>query len=91
VVAALIAGQRQIRAGWAERELPRYIDVHKSQDILDMLGVELDTIPRLDIDPVDIAALEMTARDTTTADTAARDASARDTTSQQPTSGGRLS
>lgn len=49
VVTALNSRQLQARAGWVERELPRFIDVDKNHALLQTLGIDLDTIPRVDI------------------------------------------
>jgi hypothetical protein len=59
VVAALVSKQLQIRAEWVQREFSPYIEVHKSSAILSMLGIDLDSIPRVEITPLDEVSLDM--------------------------------
>jgi hypothetical protein len=59
VVADLNARQLQIRASWVERELPIYIDLSKSRSILLTLGVDLDSMARVDIEPPETISLDL--------------------------------
>jgi hypothetical protein len=51
VVAMLRSRQLHARADWVDRELPGLVDTYKNSALLQMLGIEPDTMPAVDAAP----------------------------------------
>jgi hypothetical protein len=49
IVSVLRSRQLDARADWVERELPDLVDTYKNSALLQMLGVDLATIPPVDV------------------------------------------
>lgn len=51
VVAALRARNLPDRADWVERQLPEQIDTDKNHALLDMLGIDIASLPPTEVSP----------------------------------------
>jgi hypothetical protein len=51
LVAILRSRQLHARADWVDRELPQLVDTYKNSALLQMLGIDPDTLPTVDAAP----------------------------------------
>lgn len=56
IVAELQARGQHARAGWVERSLPRLVDTHKNNSLLQMLDVDPAAMSPVDVDQSSVAS-----------------------------------